>query len=122
MTLAGKTALVTGGSRGIGKAICLKLATQGVNVGINYVSRSAAAEDVLAEITAAGGKGFVIGFDVTDSAAVQNAVKTISADHGGIDILVNNAGITRDGPMARMKDEDWDAVLSTNLKGAFICS
>jgi 3-oxoacyl-[acyl-carrier protein] reductase len=122
MTLAGKTALVTGGSRGIGRAICLRLAAQGANVGINYVSRSAAAEDVLAEITAAGSKGFVIGFDVTDSAAVQNAVKTISADHGGIDILINNAGITRDGLMARMKDEDWDAVLNTNLKGAFICS
>jgi 3-oxoacyl-[acyl-carrier protein] reductase len=122
MTLAGKTALVTGGSRGIGKAICLKLAAQGVNVGINYVSRAAAAEEVLAEITAAGGKGFVVGFDVADSAAVENAIKNISADHGGIDILVNNAGITRDGLMARMKDEDWDAVLNTNLKGAFVCS
>ncbi|WP_417915999.1 3-oxoacyl-ACP reductase FabG [Candidatus Electronema sp. JC] len=122
MTLAGKTALVTGGSRGIGRAICLLLAAQGANVGINYVSRAAAAEEVLSEITAAGGKGFVIGFDVTDSAAVQNAVKTISADHGGVDILINNAGITRDGLMARMKDEDWDAVLNTNLKGAFVCS
>ena len=122
MTLAGKTALVTGGSRGIGRAICLRLAAQGANVGINYVSRSAAAEEVLAEITAAGGKGFVIGFDVADSAAVQNAVKTISTDHGGVDILINNAGITRDGLMARMKDEDWDAVLNTNLKGAFVCS
>jgi 3-oxoacyl-[acyl-carrier protein] reductase len=122
MTLAGKTALVTGGSRGIGKAICLKLAAQGANVGINYVSRAAAAEEVLAEITAAGGKGFVVGFDVADSAAVENAIKNISADHGGIDILVNNAGITRDGLMARMKDEDWDAVLNTNLKGAFLCA
>ena len=122
MTLAGKTALVTGGSRGIGRAICLRLAVQGANVGINYVSRAAAAEEVLAEITAAGGKGFVIGFDVADSAAVQNAVKTISADHGVVDILINNAGITRDGLMARMKDEDWDAVLNTNLKGAFVCS
>jgi 3-oxoacyl-[acyl-carrier protein] reductase len=122
MTLAEKTALVTGGSRGIGKAICLKLAAQGVNVGINYVSRAAAAEEVLAEITAAGGKGFVVGFDVADSAAVENAIKNISADHGGIDILVNNAGITRDGLMARMKDEDWDAVLNTNLKGAFLCA
>ncbi len=122
MTLAGKTALVTGGSRGIGKAICLKLAAQGANVGINYVSNAAAAEEVLVEITAAGGKGFVIGFDVADSAAVQNAIKNIAADHGGINILVNNAGITRDGLMARMKDEDWDAVLNTNLKGAFVCS
>ena len=122
MTLAGKTALVTGGSRGIGKAICLKLAAQGANVGINYVSNAAAAEEVLADITAAGGKGFVIGFDVADSAAVQNAVRLITAKHGGIDILINNAGITRDSLMARMKDEDWDAVLNTNLKGAFLCA
>jgi 3-oxoacyl-[acyl-carrier protein] reductase len=122
MTLVGKTALVTGGSRGIGKAICLKLAAQGVNVGINYINRAAAAEEVLAEVTAAGGKGFVIGFDVAESAAVENAVRMITAKHGGVDILVNNAGITRDGLMARMKDEDWDAVLNTNLKGAFLCS
>ncbi len=119
MTLAGKTALITGGSRGIGKAVCLRLAAQGANVGINYVSNAVAAEAVLAEITAAGGKGFVIGFDVADSTAVQQAIKSIE---GGVDILVNNAGITRDGLMARMKEEDWDAVLNTNLKGAFICS
>ncbi len=122
MQLEGKTALVTGGSRGIGRAICLGLAAQGATVGINYVSNSAAADEVLAEITAAGGKGFVSGFDVADSGAVQKAVKEITADYGGVDILVNNAGITRDGLMARMKDDDWDAVLNTNLKGAFICS
>jgi 3-oxoacyl-[acyl-carrier protein] reductase len=119
MTLAGKTALVTGGSRGIGKAVCLRLAAQGANVGINYVSNAAAAEAVLAEITAAGGKGFVIGFDVADSAAVQQAIKSID---GGVDVLINNAGITRDGLMARMKEDDWDAVLNTNLKGAFLCT
>ncbi len=122
MSLEGKTALVTGGSRGIGRAVCLQLAAQGAAVGVNYVSNSVAAEETLAAITAAGGKGFVVGFDVADSAAVQKAVKKITADHDSIDILVNNAGITRDGLMARMKEADWDAVLDTNLKGAFTCS
>ena len=122
MSLTGKTALVTGGSRGIGRAVCLQLAVQGATVGINYVSNSAAAGETLAAITAAGGKGFVVGFDVADSAAVQQAIKDIAADHGGVDILVNNAGITRDGLMVRMKESDWDAVLDTNLKGAFTCS
>lgn len=122
MSLDGKTALVTGGSRGIGRAICLQLAAQGATVGVNYVSNSAAADETLDAIVATGGKGFVVGFDVTDSAAVQKAIKDITADHGGVDILVNNAGITRDGLMARMKDADWDAVLDTNLKGAFTCS
>ena len=122
MSLEGKTALVTGGSRGIGRAICLQLAARGATVGVNYVSNSTAAEDTLAAITAGGGKGFVVGFDVADSAAVQKAVKEIIADHGGIDILVNNAGITRDGLMVRMKEADWDTVLDTNLKGTFTCS
>ena len=122
MSLEGKTALVTGGSRGIGRAVCLELAARGAVVGVNYVSNGAAAEETLAAVTAAGGKGFTVGFDVADSAAVQKAVKEIVADHGGIDILVNNAGITRDGLMARMKEADWDAVLDTNLKGAFTCS
>ena len=122
MSLDGKTALVTGGSRGIGRAICLQLAAQGATVGINYVSNSTAADETLTAIIAAGGKGFVVGFDVADSAAVQKAIKDITADHGVVDILVNNAGITRDGLMARMKDADWDAVLDTNLKGAFTCS
>lgn len=122
MSLEGKTALVTGGSRGIGRAICLQLAAQGAMVGINYVSNSAAAEETLATVTEAGGKGFVVGFNVADAATVQKALKGIDAEHGGVDILVNNAGITRDGLMARMKDADWDAVLDTNLKGTFTCS
>ncbi|MCI5131117.1 MAG: 3-oxoacyl-ACP reductase FabG [Candidatus Electrothrix sp. EH2] len=122
MSLDGKIALVTGGSRGIGRAICLKLAAQGATIGINYVSNSDAAEEVLTQITAQGGKGFITGFDVADSTAVQKAIKELTAEQGGLDILVNNAGITRDGLMARMKDDDWDAVLNTNLKGAFTCS
>ncbi|RUM36011.1 MAG: beta-ketoacyl-ACP reductase [Desulfobulbus sp.] len=122
MSLEGKVALVTGGSRGIGRAICQQLAGQGAVVGINFVSNPSAAEETLAEVKEAGSAGFVTGFDVADSQAVQAAVKSITADYGGVDILVNNAGITRDGLMARMKDADWDAVLNTNLKGAFTCS
>lgn len=122
MNLDGKVALVTGGSRGIGRAICIQLASLGATVGINYVSNSDAAENTLAVITQAGGKGFVTGFDVADGKAVQQSVKAIKADYGGVDILVNNAGITQDGLVARMKESDWDRVMNTNLKGAFICS
>ena len=122
MSLEGKIALVTGGSRGIGRAVCLRLAAQGALVGINYVSNSSAAEETLQAVQAAGGNGFITCFDVADSGAVQDAIKEITAEHGVIDILVNNAGITRDGLMARMKEADWDAVLDTNLKGAFTCS
>jgi len=122
MSLQGKTALVTGGSRGIGRAVCLDLAARGAVVGVNYVSNSQAADETLAALTAAGGQGFVVGFDVADSDAVAKAIKEIVSDCGGVDILVNNAGITRDGLMARMKEADWDAVLNTNLKGAFTCS
>ncbi len=122
MSLEGKTALVSGGSRGIGRAICLQLAAQGVHVGVNYVSNSTAAEETLAAIQKADGTGFITGFDVADSQDVQKKIKEIASEHGGIDILVNNAGITRDGLMARMKDVEWDAVLNTNLKGAFTCS
>jgi 3-oxoacyl-[acyl-carrier protein] reductase len=122
MTLEKMTALVTGGSRGIGRAICLKLAAMGATVGINYVSNPSAAEETLKQIEAIGGKGFTVRFDVADIEAVQENIKEIIATHGQIDILVNNAGITRDGLMARMKEDDWDSVLDTNLKGAFLCS
>jgi len=122
MMLEKMVALVTGGSRGIGRAICQRLASMGATVGINYVSNPTAAEETLAQIEAAGGKGFTVRFDVADSGAVQDSIKEIISTHGQIDILVNNAGITRDGLMARMKDEDWDSVLDTNLKGAFLCS
>jgi len=120
--LKGQVALVTGGSRGIGRAVCRRLAAMGAKVGINYVSNPAAAEETLAEVAADGGSAFLARFDVADAGAVQKAVKEIVADHGVIDILVNNAGITRDGLMARMKEEDWDAVIDTNLKGTFLCS
>jgi 3-oxoacyl-[acyl-carrier protein] reductase len=122
MNLEGKVAVVTGGSRGIGRAICIRLASMGALVYINYVSRSSAAEETRGIIQEAGGRAEIIRFDVAESDAVQNAFKTIIADAGSVDILVNNAGITRDGLMARMKESDWDEVMNTNLKGAFLCA
>ncbi len=122
MTLDKTIALVTGGSRGIGRAVCLKLAAMGATVGINYVSNPAAAEETLRQVKAAGGHGFTAQFNVADSEDVQTSIKEIISTYGQIDILVNNAGITRDGLMARMKEDDWDSVLDTNLKGAFLCS
>lgn len=122
MTLEGKTAVVTGGSRGIGRIISLKLAELGAFVYITYVSRPDAAEETIARIKEAGGNGTLIQFDVSDFSATQEGFKEILKQAGTIDILVNNAGITRDGLVARMKEEDWDAVLDTNLKGAFSCS
>ncbi len=122
MNLAGKVAVVTGGSRGIGRAICIRLATMGALVYVNYVSRSTAAEDTVTLIRQAGGRAEIICFDVAESTAVQNSFKRIVNEVGSVDILVNNAGITRDGLMARMKEEDWDSVIDTNLKGAFLCA
>ncbi len=122
MMLDGQVALVTGGSRGIGRAVCLRLAGMGAKVGINYVSNPTAAEETLAAVEAAGGSGFLVPFNVADAGAVQEAVKGVLDEHSFIDILVNNAGITRDGLMARMKEADWDQVIDTNLKGTFLCS
>lgn len=122
MSLEGKVAVVTGGSRGIGRAVCQRLANLGALVYINYVSRSEAAEETLKLIEDAGGKAKIIGFDVADGKAVQSAFKAIAKEAGTIDILVNNAGITRDGLMALMKEGDWDSVIDTNLKGAFLCA
>jgi len=122
MTMEGKIALVTGGSRGIGRAVSVRLAGMGATVGVNYVANPAAAEETLRQIEAAGGTGFLVRFNVADADAVQASIKEIIAAHGQVDILVNNAGITRDGLLARMKDEEWDSVLDTNLKGAFLCS
>ncbi len=122
MNLQGKVAVVTGGSRGIGRAIAQRLAAMGALVYVNYVNRSAAAEETVSLIRAQGGRGEIVAFDVADGAAVQRAFKDIVSVAGSVDILVNNAGITRDGLMARMKEEDWDAVLDTNLKGAFLCA
>lgn len=119
MSLNGKTALVTGASRGIGRAIALRLAEDGANVAVIYAGSADKAEAVVNEITALGVNAKAYQCNVADSTAVNETVKAVTNDLGKIDILVNNAGITRDGLMLRMKDEDFDAVLDTNLKGAF---
>lgn len=121
MSLAGKVALVTGGGRGIGKAISLRLAAMGAKVIVNYVSRPEAADEVVAAISASGGDARSVKFDIADSSQVQTSCKEILKEEGRIDILVNNAGITRDGLVAMMKEADWDQVLNINLKGAFNC-
>ena len=115
-----KTALVTGASRGIGKAIALALAAKGYAVALNYAGSQAAAEAVKEEIEAAGGKAFTIQGDVSKAEDVDRIFKTIKDEFGQLDVLVNNAGITRDGLLIRMKEENWDAVLSTDLKSDFL--
>ena len=121
MSLEGKVAVVTGGSRGIGRAICLRLAEMGAKVVINYVSRPEAAEETKAQVEALGSECLVVKFDVANGAEVQEAFKQITTECGRIDILVCNAGITRDGLLATMKEEAWDQVMAVNLKGAFNC-
>ena len=122
MLLDGKTALVTGASRGIGRAIALCLAAEGARVAINYAGNVKAAEEVKAAIEAAGGTAILCQADIADSAAVEAMVANVVKEFGTIDILVNNAGITRDTLLMRMKDEDFTKVLDTNLKGVFYCT
>ncbi|MGN0942036.1 MAG: 3-oxoacyl-[acyl-carrier-protein] reductase [Selenomonadaceae bacterium] len=119
MLLEGKCALVTGASRGIGKAVAIALAKEGAKVAINYAGSTEKAEAVKKEIEAAGGTAILAQSDVADAELVQAMVKSVYETFGKIDILVNNAGITRDGLLMRMKPEDFDAVISTNLKGVF---
>lgn len=121
MSLAGKVAVVTGGSRGIGRAVCLRLAEMGARVAVNYVSQPGAAEETVKAIQDLGGAALPVKFDVADSGAVQEGFKKIIEECGRVDVLVSNAGITRDGLLATMKEEAWDQVLNTNLKGAFNC-
>ncbi|MCE9571612.1 MAG: beta-ketoacyl-ACP reductase [Deltaproteobacteria bacterium] len=117
--LDGKVALVTGGSRGIGRAVCVALAQRGAKVIVNFAGREDAARETAALCTAAGGQAVVAQFDVSDGPAVTEAIKTLGKDHGGLDILVNNAGVAINGLIMRFKDEQWDKVLDTNLAGAF---
>jgi 3-oxoacyl-[acyl-carrier protein] reductase len=120
--LTGKVALVTGGSRGIGRAICLQLAKEGAKVVVNYAGSQAAAEEIVERIKAEGGEAIAVQGDV---ASYEDADKMVSATveaFGRIDILVNNAGITRDNLLIRMKEDEWDAVINTNLKGVFNCT
>jgi 3-oxoacyl-[acyl-carrier protein] reductase len=115
-TFAGQVALVTGASRGIGRAIAAELARQGLNV-VGTATTPAGAEAIGASLAARGGRGVVL--DVNDAAGCEAVVESIVKDHGTLHVLVNNAGITRDMLAMRMKDEDWDAVLDTNLKAVF---
>ncbi len=117
-----RIALVTGASRGIGRAIAVTLAKQGCFVIVNYSSSPEAAQETLNEIRQAGGDGEALKFPVQDSQEVENAFDGIKTRHGQLDILVNNAGISRDGLVLRMKDEEWLATLGVNLNGAFFCS
>jgi 3-oxoacyl-[acyl-carrier protein] reductase len=119
--LTSRVAIVTGGSRGIGRGIALELAKRGASVVVNYNSNSAAADEVVALITAAGGKAMAIQADVSHLADADKLIKATIEAYGKLDILVNNAGITRDGLIAMMKEEDWDAVIDTNLKSAWNC-
>lgn len=118
----GQVALVTGGSRGIGRAICLALAARGVRVYVNYAARSDAAEETAKLCRELGAQAAAVGFDVGNSAAVDAAVDGIKTSAGRLDILVNNAGVAKDGLLLRFKDDDWNQVLATNLSGAFFCS
>ncbi|MDY2965524.1 MAG: 3-oxoacyl-[acyl-carrier-protein] reductase [Megasphaera massiliensis] len=122
MQLTGKTAIVTGGSRGIGRAAALTLAEAGADVAVIYAGNTAAAEETVRLIEEKGRKGLAIQCDVADEAAVTAMVKDVKKELGRIDILVNNAGITRDGLLMIMKEADWQAVLDTNLTGAFHCT
>lgn len=119
MGLEGKTALVTGASRGIGRAIAKCLAAQGAAVIVNYNGSKEAAHEVVSEIQAAGGTAVSYGCSVADPEAVEAMMKEIISQYKRLDILVNNAGITRDNLILKMKEEDFDAVINTNLKGVF---
>ncbi|BAY25386.1 3-oxoacyl-[acyl-carrier protein] reductase [Calothrix sp. NIES-2100] len=120
--LRGQVAIITGASRGIGRAIALELASYGANVVINYASSSAAADSLVAEITAAGGQALALQSDVSKSDQVDLLFNTVIDKFKRIDILVNNAGITRDTLLLRMKPEDWQAVIDLNLTGVFLCT
>ena len=120
--LSGKVALVTGASRGIGKAIAISLGKLGAEVIVNYSASDASAEEVVKSINEKGGSSYKLKFDVSDEESVNKAVNQIIRDSGKIDILINNAGITRDGLLMRMKASQWDEVLNTNLKGVFLCT
>lgn len=116
---SGKTAIVTGGSRGIGKAIALELARRGANIAFNFVRSQEEADKLKLELETMGVKAFAAQCDVANTESAAEFVKKVTEEFGTIDFLVNNAGITKDTLVLRMKEEDWDSVIDTNLKGAF---
>ena len=120
--LKGKTAVVTGASRGIGRAIAIKLATLGVNIVVNYRNSFDAVQEVVKEIQALGARALAVQCDISSFKDVENMMKKSIEEFGSIDILVNNAGITKDGLLMRMKEEEFDSVIDINLKGAFNCT
>lgn len=120
--LQNKVALVTGGSRGIGRSIALKLAEKGAKVAVNYAGRKDAADETVEMIRQNGGEAIAIQANVANPEEVQEMVKQVIETYGSLDILVNNAGITRDNLIMRMKENDWDEVVNTNLKGVFNCT
>ena len=122
MNFTDKVAVVTGSSRGIGRAIALRLAAEGAAVVVNYQRNQAAAEEVVDQIKADGGRAIAVQADVRDPAQAQALINTAKKEFGRVDILVNNAGTTRDTLIMRMSEEDWDLVIDTNLKGAFNCT
>lgn len=122
MHLGGKVAIVTGASRGIGRAVALKLAQAGAKVVINYAGNVKAAEEVLESIQHLNGEAILVQGDVSKASDMEGLIKQTLEQFGRIDILVNNAGITRDNLLMRMKEDDWDAVLNTNLKGVYYCT
>lgn len=121
MKFAGKTAVVTGGSRGLGRAVCLELAKGGANVVFCYAGNEAAAKETTAACEALGAKALAVQCDVAKADEVKALMDAAVKEFGRIDILVNNAGITRDGLLMMMKEEDFDAVIAANLKGTFLC-
>jgi len=122
MKLEGKIALVTGASRGIGREIAIQLAKEGANVAVNYSGSEARANEVVQEIISMGRDAFAVQCDVAKAESVSEMVKQTIDRFGSLDILVNNAGITRDNLIMRMKEDEWDDVINTNLKGVFLCT
>ncbi len=120
--MGNKVALITGGTRGIGRAIALKLSEEGYNIAISYINNNKKAQEVVDEIEKNNVKALAIKADVSKEEEVNNMMKVINKELGNIDVLVNNAGITKDNLLIRMKTEDWDQVIDTNLRGVFLCT
>jgi 3-oxoacyl-[acyl-carrier protein] reductase len=120
--LSGKVALVTGGGRGIGRATALKLGAAGAKVAVNYNASEGPAQEVVEQITSSGGEAKAVKADVSQNDQVEAMINGLVKDWGRVDILVNNAGITRDNLMMRMSQDEWDAVMETNLRSAYFCT